>query len=172
MPSSDAIVPIGLDHVVLRVTDVERAIVFYRDVLGCAVERRLDQLGLTQLRAGHSLIDLLGIDSPLGLANPKADDDHAAGGVHEAEGITSDPEAKFAARNMDHFAIALSEFDETAIRGQLDRFGVAADETRRVYGAKGFGPSIYLRDPDGNTVELKGPSEPNSRLDPNESPKE
>jgi catechol 2,3-dioxygenase-like lactoylglutathione lyase family enzyme len=69
---------------------------------------------------------------------------------------------------MDHFAISLSKFDEKAIRAQLDRFGVAADKTRRLYGAEGYGPSIYLRDPDGNTIELKGPADPNSRIRPGE----
>lgn len=174
--SSDAIVPIGLDHVVLRVSDIERAIAFYGDVLGFAVERRLDQLGLIQLRAGHSLIDLVAIDSPLGRVSLQADgalqsDSALQADGNDAEAITSHREARFAARNMDHFAIALSEFDEAAIRAQLDRFGISADETRRLYGATGFGPSIYLRDPDGNTIELKGPSEPDSRLDPNENPK-
>lgn len=186
--SSDAIVPIGLDHVVLRVSDIERAIAFYGDVLGFAVERRLDQLGLIQLRAGHSLIDLVAIDSPLGRVSLQADGALQSDGAlqadgalqsgsalqadgNDAEAITSHREARFAARNMDHFAIALSEFDEAAIRAQLDRFGISADETRRLYGATGFGPSIYLRDPDGNTIELKGPSEPDSRLDPNENPK-
>lgn len=129
----------GLDHVVLRVTDLERAIAFYRDVLGCPIERRIDELGLVQLRAGHSLIDLVGVSTPLGRANgntPRRD-----------------------ARNMDHFALSLSSFDEAAIRAHLSRFDVEAEPLRRLYGADGFGPSLYLRDPDGNTVELKGPAE-------------
>ena len=133
----NVIQPKGLDHVVLRVSDIERSIAFYRDVLDCPVERRLEEFGLVQLRAGNSLIDLVDIASPLG----------KAGGD---EPITS-------ARNMDHFALALSSFDEASIRAHLSRFGVEADETRRLYGADGFGPSIYLRDPDGNRVELKGP---------------
>ena len=62
---------------------------------------------------------------------------------------------------MDHFAIALTRFDEPAIRAHLSEFDVAGEETRRLYGAEGFGPSIYLRDPDGNTVELKGPGDGN-----------
>lgn len=130
----------GLDHVVLRVADVERAIAFYRDVLGFPVERRVEELGLVQLRAGQGLIDLVGVDSPLG---------RAGGGA-------VDPEA----HNVDHFAIALDTFDEEAIRAHLARAGVEASDTGRRYGAQGFGPSVYLRDPDGNTVELKGPPEP------------
>ena len=135
----NAIRPKGLDHVVLRVTDLERSIAFYGQVLGCPVERRVDELGLVQLRAGRSLIDLVAVDSALG---------RAGGGRPDAQ-----------ARNVDHFAIAIDAFDEAAIRAQLQRFDVDADETRRLYGAEGYGPSIYLRDPDGNQVELKGPPE-------------
>lgn len=135
-----------LDHVVLRVRDLDRAISFYRDVLGFPVERRLDPLGLVQLRAGSSLIDLVEVASPIG---------EAGGNVPDAN-----------ARNLDHFALTLEIFDEAAIRGHLLDRGIEAQETRRLYGAEGYGPSIYLHDPDGNTVELKGPAEPNSRIDP------
>ena len=139
----NVIQPRGLDHVVLRVSNLERSIAFYRDVLGCPVERRLEEFGLVQLRAGDSLIDLVDIASPLG----------------KDGGDAPIPNA----RNMDHFALALSSFDETAIRAHLLRFGVEADETRRLYGAEGYGPAIYLRDPDGNTVELKGPADDRDR---------
>ena len=131
--------PGKLDHVVLRVADLSRAIDFYGDVLDCPVERRLDELGLVQLRAGDSLIDLVAIDSPLG---------KAGGGDVDPKG-----------HNVDHFAIALRDFDEAAIREHLIHHGVEAGETGRRYGADGFGASIYLQDPDGNTVELKAPAE-------------
>lgn len=139
---SDAASPIrlaGLDHVVLRVADVERSIAFYGDVLGCPIERRLDELGLVQLRAGSALIDLVGLDTPLG---------RAGGGAVAEEG-----------RNVDHFALTLESFDEPAIRAHLATHGIEAGDTGERYGATGFGPSIYLRDPDGNTVELKGSGE-------------
>lgn len=145
----NVIQPKGLDHVVLRVRDLERAIQFYRDVLGCPVERRLDDFGLVQLRAGGSLIDLVDIESPLGRAG----------------GGEPDPKRP----NMDHFSLTLSRFDESAIRAHLEHFEVEAEETRRLYGAEGFGPSIYLRDPDGNRVELKGPAEPSDSTEANES---
>ena len=128
----------GLDHVVLRVADVDRSISFYGDVLGCHVERRLDALGLIQLRAGSALIDLVDIASPLGQAGGEA----IAPRGH----------------NMDHFALELAAWDESTIRDHLKRHGCDAGESGERYGASGFGPSIYLTDPDGNTVELKGPA--------------
>lgn len=128
---------VGLDHVVLRVADLDRAIAFYGDVLGCPVERRLDELGLVQLRAGGALIDLVGVDTPLG---------------REGGGPVSDD-----GRNVDHFALALDDFDEPAIRAHLEHHEVESGKTGERYGATGSGPSIYIKDPDGNTVELKGP---------------
>ncbi len=143
-PTADARTPAGalalrgLDHVVVRVASLERALRFYRDALGLPIEREIEALGLVQLRAGGALIDLVPIDSPLG---------HAGGGP-------PDPNA----RNVDHFALALTHFDEPALRALFARFGIPASETAERYGAEGYGPSIYLTDPDGNTVELKGPA--------------
>jgi catechol 2,3-dioxygenase-like lactoylglutathione lyase family enzyme len=135
-----AIEILGLDHVVVRVCDLDAALRFYGEALGCAVERRLDELGLIQLRAGSALIDLVPIESPLG---------RAGGGAPLPNG-----------RNVDHFALEIAEFDAAAIRAQLVAHGVPeesiGDEGAR-YGARGSGPSLYVRDPDGNTVELKGP---------------
>jgi catechol 2,3-dioxygenase-like lactoylglutathione lyase family enzyme len=128
----------GLDHVVLRVTHLVTSIGFYCDVLGCTEERRLDTLGLVQLRAGKCLIDLVEVASPLGELGGKA------------------PGAD--ARNMDHFAVALEAFDEAAIRSHLEAHGVEPGEVSERYGANGNGPSMYIRDPDGNVVELKGPA--------------
>jgi catechol 2,3-dioxygenase-like lactoylglutathione lyase family enzyme len=126
----------GLDHVVVRATDLARSLRFYEGVLGCAVERRVDPLGLVQLRAGASLIDLVDVNAPLG----------KLGGPPPGEG-----------RNVDHFAVQLAVFDEAALRAHLEAHGVAAGEVGERYGALGLGPSMYVRDPDGNVVELKGP---------------
>jgi glyoxylase I family protein len=128
----------GLDHVVLRVFDLAKSIDFYCDVLGCDEERRLNALGLVQLRAGTCLIDLVDVDSPLGKLGGKA------------------PGAE--AHNMDHFAVALEAFDEGAIRSHLEAHGIEPGEVAERYGANGNGPSMYVRDPDGNVVELKGPA--------------
>ena len=130
-----------IDHLVLRVSDLDRSLAFYLGVLGCRVERRDDALGLVQLRAGSSLIDLVPIAGKLGRAGGKA-----AGG----EG-----------RNLDHFALRISHYDEVALRAYLSAADVPVGEHGRRYGAEGFGPSLYITDPDGNTVELKGPPESN-----------
>ena len=127
----------GIDHVVLRVVDVEGVIRFYKDVLGCAVERRKDDLGLIQLRAGRSLIDLVDVNGELG---------QKGGAAPGAE-----------ARNMDHFCLRIDPFDEAQIHAHLRAHGVEAGELATRYGAEGDGPSLYIQDPEGNTVELKGP---------------
>ena len=127
----------GIDHVVLRVSDLAAMLAFYVDALGCPIERRQDEIGLIQLRAGSSLIDLVPIDGKLG----------AMGGA--APG----PQG----RNLDHFCLRVEPFDEAAIRAQLAAHGVTAGALASRYGAEGEGPSIYLTDPEGNVVELKGP---------------
>ena len=126
-----------IDHVVLRVKDLDAALVFYRDALGLEIERQLD-IGLVQLRAGASLIDLVPVSSPLGSLG----------------GAAPGPDG----HNMDHFALELARFDPAAICAHLAVHGIEHGETSTRYGAKGSGPSIYIKDPDGNTVELKGPA--------------
>ncbi len=130
---------LGLDHVVFRVSDIERSLAFYRDVLGCALERSLPDFGLYQLRAGRSLIDLVPVESELG----------RMGGAPPGED----------ARNVDHVALRIEPFDPEALRAHLAGHGIEMGEVARRYGAEGQGPSIYIEDPDGNTVELKGPPE-------------
>lgn len=129
-----------LDHLVLRVSDVARMIAFYRDVIGCTLEKVQERLGLHQLRAGASLIDLVDVAGPLG---------RAGGRAPGAEG-----------RNLDHLCLRIEPFDEAALREHLGRFGIAAGEIGNRYGAEGEGPSLYLQDPEGNMVELKGPPWP------------
>ncbi|HKJ25949.1 MAG TPA: VOC family protein [Myxococcota bacterium] len=128
---------LGLDHVVVRVADLDRAIGFYRDVLGCRMEREIEPLGLYQLRAGHSLVDLVTLDGPLGRAG----------------GAPPGPEG----RNVDHFCLRIEPFDEASLRAWLSAHGVEPGDVGDRYGADGTGPSMYVRDPDGNVVELKGP---------------
>jgi glyoxylase I family protein len=58
---------------------------------------------------------------------------------------------------MDHYCVQLAEFSQRKIVAHLKRKGIAPGKVGRRYGALGHGPSMYLTDPDGNTVELKGP---------------
>jgi catechol 2,3-dioxygenase-like lactoylglutathione lyase family enzyme len=129
-----------IDHVVLRVRDLERMIDFYCGTLGCVLEWRRDDLGLVHLRAGRSLIDLVPVDGPLG---------RRGGAAAGAEG-----------RNMDHLCLRVEGFDEAALVAHLAAHGARIGEVAPRYGADGKGPSLYLYDPEDNLVELKGPPEP------------
>jgi len=128
-----------LDHVVLRVRDLDIAEAFYRDVLGCEVVRKRDDLGLRHLRAGASMIDLVAVDGKLGLRG---------GGAAGREG-----------RNLNHLCLRVEPFDEPAIVRHLADHGLAPHGPATTnFGAEGDGPSLYFDDPDGNTIELKGSS--------------
>lgn len=127
----------GLDHVVLRVADVARAERFYREVIGCSLERRQQRIGLTQLRAGSALIDLVDIEGEIG----------RGGGAAAGRG----------GRNMEHFCLRIDPFDADSILRHLSAHGVEPGEQGMRFGADGEGPSIYIEDPEGNRVELKGP---------------
>ena len=128
-----------LDHIVIRAKDSERLVEFYCRVLGCTVERRTStEIGMTQLRAGDALIDIVAVESEIG---------RMGGAAPGNEG-----------RNMDHFCVRLETFEEDAIREHLAQHGAVGSKTEMRYGAEGNGPSIYIQDSEGNTVELKGPS--------------
>ena len=126
----------GIDHVVLRVSDLETTMRFYEQVLGATLEKTQESIGLYQLRAGASLIDLVPVDGPLG---------RQGGAPAGAEG-----------RNVDHICFRVLPWDGEAILDHLRRHGIESEIVTR-YGAEGDGPSIYLSDPEGNGLELKGP---------------
>jgi glyoxylase I family protein len=131
--------PREIDHVVLRIRDLDRALAFYCGVLGCTVDKRQEAIGLVQLRAGRSLIDLVPLEGKLG---------RQGGAGPAAEG-----------RNLDHFCLRVEPFDGEAILAHLRANGLDPGTVESRYGAEGEGPSIYVTDPDGNVVELKGPPE-------------
>ena len=117
-----------IDHVVLRVRDLPAMVRFYEQALGFKVERTLERLSLVQMRAGASMLDLVKGERP------------AAGG------------------NMDHLCFRIEPFDRSSIESRLSPLGIAIGETVERYGAEGTGLSVYFNDPEGNQIELKGPS--------------
>jgi glyoxylase I family protein len=128
-----------IDHIVLRVRDIAAMRRFYCDVRGASHVAWRPEFGMSHLRVGSAMIDLITADGPLG---------RQGGAAAGKEG-----------RNLDHFCLRVEPFDQEAIVAHLKKHGVAVGEVRRRYGAEGNGVSIYLADPEGNTVELKGPSD-------------
>ena len=117
-----------IDHVVLRCRDLPAMVDFYEKALGFHVERKLDRISLVQMRAGASMLDLVQGERP------------QSGG------------------NMDHLCFRIEPFERSQIESRLSPLGIALGETVERYGAEGTGLSVYFNDPEGNQIELKGPS--------------
>lgn len=121
--------PLAFDHVVLRVRDQAVSERFYREVLGCTLDRVNERASLIHLRFGEQFIDLVPGDG--------------AGAPGDKHG-------------MDHFCLSIRCDDLEALAQALRERGVVVEgEVRKRYGAYGDGPSLYLRDPDGYRIELK-----------------
>jgi glyoxylase I family protein len=128
--------PKAIDHIVLRTVKYQQLIDFYCEILGCVVERELpDDIGLTQLRAGASLIDIVNVNSTLG---------EAGGAAPKSTG-----------NNVDHFCLQIEAFDENELKSYLQGKGVEVGEFEERYGAQGLGRSLYLKDIAGNNIELR-----------------
>jgi catechol 2,3-dioxygenase-like lactoylglutathione lyase family enzyme len=128
--------PRAIDHIVLRAERYQELIDFYCNVLGCVLERATsEEIGLTQLRAGNSLIDIVDVHGKLG---------KSGGAAPQQTG-----------NNVDHFCLQIEPFAEHELRAYLKEKGVEAGEFEDRYGAQGMGRSIYLKDIAGNTVELR-----------------
>ncbi|WDE03349.1 VOC family protein [Thalassomonas viridans] len=151
----------AIDHLVLRTAQVDEMVNFYCRVLGCTVERIVEErveeraeerivelveadedvvddgktIALTQLRAGNALIDLVNVSSSLG---------KSGGGAPVKTG-----------RNLEHFCLQLKAISSGEIYDYLTGKGIKVGQFHTRYGAQGFGDSVYIEDPDGNTVELK-----------------
>lgn len=128
---------IGLDHIVIRCSDLEAMVRFYRDIIGCSVDKRADHLGLVHLRAGSALIDLVSVEGELGRRG----------------GPAPGPDR----HNVDHFCLRIDPFDIDDLRHHFSQFGIDLGKVHDNYGAEGTGPSVYLNDPENNLIELKGP---------------
>jgi len=127
---------VGIDHIVLRTTKINEMLDFYCGVLNCKVERETShEMGITQLRAGSALIDLVRVDSQIG---------KLGGG----------PPSK-TDNNLDHFCLQLKSISEEGIKKHLESHKIPVGEFADRYGAQGTGRSIYIKDPEGNTVELR-----------------
>ena len=127
-----------LDHLVLRTPDPETLVTFYRQ-LGATIERDAsDTIGLVQLRLGESLLDILDINGKLGGDHP----DGSKG------------------RNLDHFAVRIHPFNASDISEFCQAHQIPCEVMPMpLLGADGLGPAVYIEDPDGNRIELKGPPE-------------
>lgn len=117
----------GIDHVVLRVRDMDVMRRFYCEVLGAEHVAYRPKFRMSHLRVGGAMIDLV--------------------------------EGERSGCNMDHLCLRVEPFDQDAIVSFLKSKNVALGPIRERFGAEGNGVSIYLTDPEGNTVELKGPSD-------------
>jgi len=126
-----------LDHLLIKTTNIKEMMSFYCFILGYKVQRDiLKEEGLIELYAGDSMIDLCDISHD-----------------NNTSEISSD---RTKSNNIDHFCILLDNFDETDIKVHLKNFGVSCSDIEMNYGSNGYGPSVYIHDPDGNKVELKG----------------
>lgn len=128
-----------IDHIVLRARDVLALVAFYHDVLGCPLVKVQEKFSLWQMRAGDGLIDIVDVDGEIG----------RKGGAAPGK----------EARNLDHVCLRIEPWDEDALMAHLRGHGIEPEKAERRYGADGYGLSIYIEDPEGNTVELKGPAE-------------
>ena len=117
---------LGLDHIVLRVFDLPKMLDFYCDILGCKVENEQPEIGLTQLRAGDNIIDLLSIDRILNKAE----------------------------QNMEHFCLRVESFNYEAMCEYFHSHNIEIYRYAKRYGSKGYNWSFYLKDPEGNELEL------------------
>lgn len=128
--------PVCIDHIVLRTDRYRELIEFYCQIIGCTLERETSaEFGLTQLRAGSALIDIVDVNAELG----------RKGG----------PPPGPSGNNLDHLCLQIEPVDESELLQQLRSRGVACGEFQQRYGAQGMGPSLYINDIDGNTVELR-----------------
>ena len=127
----------AIDHIAINVDDVERSIAFYHEALGLDVERyeefRDGKIGFPSVRVtAQTVIDLM------------------------PGGAITKPER----HPLNHFALTLATNELNSLRERLLQHEVEiVEEAKPRWGAQGNEPSMKVRDPDGNIVELKAPPE-------------
>jgi glyoxylase I family protein len=120
----------GIDHAVLRVTDIKRSLAFYVDVLGLSLERIIEDIGIYQLRCGRNLIDLCVLPA----------------GATLGQGTQ---------RGIDHLCLMIRGDMNKIVEYLAENKVETASPVRELYGATGFGTSLYILDPDQYMIELK-----------------
>ncbi|WP_394175942.1 VOC family protein [Thalassotalea litorea] len=129
--------PQHIDHIVLNAQQSPQEMLnFYCQVLGCVVERQEPEFHLTQLRAGFSIIDLLT-------------------GPNQAEHIQAAKDIDRSKPNVDHFCLTVNETIDAQLLEWFADHGIECSDIHDNYGAQGFGESVYIKDPLGNTIEIK-----------------
>ena len=125
----------GFDHLVLTCRKARATRAFYEGLLGFRVTNELPQWGMTELTAGNAVIVLVDATSKEGewAASPKGEGE-----------------------NMNHYCLRLKSFDEAGLRTLLARNGIAIEEEQHEHTSEGAEHAFYVRDPDGNYVELRG----------------
>jgi glyoxylase I family protein len=116
---------VGLDHIVLRTANSHRLVKFYVDILGCQVERINAAIGLTHLRIGNNLLDILTVSEP----SP----------TH---------------KNLEHFCLRITPFNYEELKHYFAQYNIELLRYGDRYSSLGMGPSFYISDPDGNEIEF------------------
>ncbi len=128
----------GLDHVVLVSDDVDRSLDFYCGLLGLAGDR------VDEWRSGDVPFPSVRIDETTII-------DLFPTAMVDGDGDRGGPGS---ARNLDHLCVTIepTDLDAVAASGRVE---VVRGPQDHLFGAQGYATSLYIADPDGNTVELR-----------------
>jgi catechol 2,3-dioxygenase-like lactoylglutathione lyase family enzyme len=121
------------DHTNWRVRDLEASLSFYRDALG------LEPFGLEEYRRGERPLVSLRVTQDFIL--------HLTPDAEFERGPTG---------GYDHLALVVEDAEPDDVAKRLQRIGIDVEKQfESITGARGEGPALYVRDPDGYRIELK-----------------